>query len=90
MVLRLFGLPMTMNLFRKNSLRPWIVVVLIALLCAGLFLFGGNAPAPVVAVFVLIAWLLAVACRFRPHKALTVTDPAIDQTPSRAPPSFSF
>ncbi len=75
---------------RKSSLRWCIVIALVALLCAGLFFFGGNALAPLVTLFALVAWLLAVVCASSPGSSQRVTDPAIEQTPSRAPPTFSF
>src|SRR6185312_13198286 len=79
-----------MNLFRTHSFRPWLIIALVVLLCAGLLLFSGNSLATLVAVFTFLAALLSVVSRSIPQKLLRITDPATRQAPARAPPAFSL
>ncbi|HEY3456817.1 MAG TPA: hypothetical protein VGK64_19720 [Bryobacteraceae bacterium] len=79
-----------MNLFRTHSLRPWLIIALVVLLCAGLLLFSGHSLATLVAVFTFLATLLSVVSRSIPQKLSRIADPAVRRGPARAPPAFSL
>jgi hypothetical protein len=79
-----------LQLLRHISLRRWIVVALIALLCCGLFFAGGAFPALLPALFIFLAWLVTVVVPGFSLKLASVSDPAKERTPARAPPLFSF
>ncbi|HEY1950233.1 MAG TPA: hypothetical protein VGG97_24700 [Bryobacteraceae bacterium] len=79
-----------LQLLRHISFRRWIVVALIALLCCGLFFTGGAFPALLPAIFIFSAWLVTVVVPGFSPKLASLSDPAKERTPARAPPLFSF
>jgi hypothetical protein len=79
-----------LQLLRHISFRRWIVVALIALLCCGFFFAGGAFPALLPALFIFFVWLVTVVWPGFLPKLASVSDPAKERTPARAPPLFSF
>jgi hypothetical protein len=77
-------------LSRQNGVPWFIVVLLIALLCAGLLLHAGNLPALVTAIF---AFLFLLTLSNYPLKDVTTAALANDArgpAPARAPPTSPF
>lgn len=77
-------------LSRQNSLRWFIVVVLIALLFGGLFLHAGNLPALLTAIFVFLFLLTFSNCPLKDATTAALANIVRDQAPARAPPTSSF
>ena len=78
------------SLSRQNSLRCFIVVVLIALLFVGLFLHAGNLPALLTATFVFLFLLSFSICPPEDATIAALANYVRDPAPARAPPASSF
>jgi len=78
------------SLTRQNSFRQIIVVVLIALLFAGLFLCAGHLPALLAATFVFLFLLSFSNCPPSYATAAGWGDHVRDPGPARAPPTSPF
>lgn len=77
-------------LSRQSSLRCFIVVVLIALLFAGLFLQAGNLPALLTPIFVFLFLLAFSNCPLKDVTTPALASHATDPKAARAPPTSSF
>jgi len=78
------------SLSRQNSLRGFIVVVLIALLFVGLFLHSGYLPALLTAIFVFLFLMTLSNCPPKDATTAALANYAGDPAPARAPPTSFF